>query len=462
MYATAEEWSQAEFGGVRLGDERRNKRLVAIGAAFKKNPQATIPQQMKSVAATKATYRFLDNKAMTFERIQEEHWKKTRAMAGTKDVVLLIQDTTIIDLTFRQVADVGEVGNGKGRGLVLHTTLAVTPSNGAVLGVMNQYIHRRQRTHTKNEPSSKRVKRETEARFWRESVEAIGMAPLDSRWVYVADRGADVFDFYGACRAHNADLLVRIAQDRRRLDSEGNPGHVIRFLRAQGSLHQMQVPVTDKSKSPRQATVELTYAAVTLRPPVHPRAHDPGPQQVYGIRVWETDPPEDAEPLEWLLVTSMPINAIPDAVRYVQWYARRPTIEDYHQCLKTGCRLQERQLHTADRFERLLGIVGVVALSLLQLRDAARHTAEDNPASTILDPDFVTVIALHLKLSPDQLTARQAWLWIALQGGHLNRKHDPPPGWKALWHGWQHLQSLVEGFRLARDHPLNDLSIFCG
>ncbi len=115
-------------------------------------------------------------------------------------------------------------------------------------------------------------------------------------------------------------------------------------------------------------------------------------------------------------------------MQYVKWYAPRPSIEDYHQCLKTGSNLEQPQLHSADRFERLIGVIGVAAIYLLQFRSAQR-LATPTLAHTILDADAITVIALHLHLDPRELTTQQAWSWIAQQGGYVNRKNDPPPGW---------------------------------
>jgi hypothetical protein len=414
-------------------------------------PDKSIPQQMKSTKRTKAFYRLMDNEALTHEKIQQSHWEHSRQKGSTCAVVLLIQDSTYVDLTGREVAEVGVIGDGKGQGLILHTTLGVVPDSEAVIGVMHQRVYRRQPTHTSGESSTKRTKRQTEAQFWEETVKAVGEVSRHTRWVYVADRRGDVFGFYGICRQYNADMLVRVAQDRRIEDVQGQLAHLIAYLRQLAAGGQLEVTVTDKTKQPRQTTVQIAFAPVTLLPPVHARADAPPAQAVYGIRVWEQHPPAGGTPLEWLLVTSLPINEVTQAMQYVRWYAQRPIIEDYHQALKTGCKVEQRQLHSADRFERLIGVIGVAAIYLLQLRSAHR-LATASLAQTVLDADATTVIALHLHLDPSQLTTEQAWQWIAQQGGYLNRKHDPPPGWKCLWQGWHFLQSLVNGFRLARDH----------
>jgi hypothetical protein len=449
MQLVAAEWCEQQFGCSQLGDRRRTRRLVEIATHMSQQPDGSIPQQMRASSRTKAVYRFMDTEGLSHQTVQQAHWQHSRLTGLAQPTLLLIQDTTYIDLTGRAVADVGVIGDGNGQGFVLHTTLGVIPDSEAVVGLMHQQVYRRHPTRTRGEASTRRVKRATEARFWQEAVQAIGEVPSQTRWVYVADRGGDVFTFYGACRHHHADLLVRVAQDRRIQDGEGQMGHLFPYLRQLPAMEQMQVTVTDKAKNPRQAFVQVAFAPLILLPPVHVRPDTPAAQGMYGIRVWEAQPPEGVAPLEWLLVTSLPIEDSRQTIQYVEWYAHRPLIEDYHQCLKTGCQLERRQLHTASRFERLIGVLGVVAIYLLQLRCAARLPTQ-SPTEAGLDNDMQTVIALHLHIAPQQLTARQAWLWIAQQGGYLNRKHDPPPGWKCLWQGWHYLQSLVHGFRLAR------------
>lgn len=75
------------------------------------------------------------------------------------------------------------------------------------------------------------------------------------------------------------------------------------------------------------------------------------------IRVWEKQAPEGEEPLEWLLMTSMPTSTLAQAWERVDWYQCRWLVEDYHHCLKSGCRIEERQLQTVDGLMRRLGSV---------------------------------------------------------------------------------------------------------
>ena len=128
-------------------------------------------------------------------------------------------------------------------------------------------------------------------------------------------------------------------------------------------------------------------------------------------------------------------------------------VEDYHQCLKTGCRIEERQVQSAERLIRLLGLLSPLAVRLLQVRDLSRQ-APECPAHWVIEPETLAVLAAQVGLSPSTMTVGTFWTEVARMGGYLARRGDGPPGWKTLWKGWLHLQALLEGVHLASHLPL--------
>jgi hypothetical protein len=152
--------------------------------------------------------------------------------------------------------------------------------------------------------------------------------------------------------------------------------------------------------------------------------------------------------LEWILVTSVPTTTLEQAWERVGWYEHRWIVEDYHQCLKTGCLLEERQVQSADRLIRLLGLLSPLAVRLLLLRDLARREPE-RPAHEVLDADLLAIVAAQTDQAPTQMTTGAVWKAIAQMGGYLARRDDGPPGWKTVWKGWLRVQTLLEGVHLA-------------
>jgi hypothetical protein len=292
---------------------------------------------------------------------------------------------------------------------------------------------------------------------WARQVAQIGPPPPGATWVHVGDRGSDVFPFFAACRTHGAQVLVRIAPDRCITTAADEPRHLREYARAlpAQATRPFAVPARPKtSKHPartaRQTTLAVAWAPITVAPPFHTPKQAPLPAWV--VRTWEPDPPPaEAEPLEWLLLTTVPTPTVADAWERVDWYTRRWLAEDYHQALKTGCRLEQSQLRDGAAIARLVGLLAPVAVRLLQLRAAARSTPEQ-PATTVVEPRVVQVVAGLTGQEPD-LSCAQLWRLVARLGGHQGRKGDGPPGWRTVWRGWSYVQTVLRGVTLAADLP---------
>jgi hypothetical protein len=172
------------------------------------------------------------------------------------------------------------------------------------------------------------------------------------------------------------------------------------------------------------------------------------PLVVTVVRTWEPEPPEGEEALEWLLLTSVSVENEEQAWERVEWYRMRWIIEDYHQCLKTGCQIEARQVQTYEGLRTVLGFLAPLAVRLLQLRSEAR-AQPDQPAQDVLPKEVVQVVAYLAHVAPSRLTVQKCWHRIAQAGGFLGRKGDGEPGWKTLWLGWLYIQTLLEGIHLA-------------
>jgi hypothetical protein len=170
--------------------------------------------------------------------------------------------------------------------------------------------------------------------------------------------------------------------------------------------------------------------------------------------VREVDPPAGAAPLEWVLLTNVPVATAADAWERADWYACRPVIEEFHKALKTGCGVEDLQFTTRHALEVAIALLSVVATRLLRLRDLSRDDrTKDRPAADVLDPVYVEVLSAVRFKRRRPLTVLEFCLALAWLGGHLNRKSDRPPGWLVLWRGWTKLQQMVaavEADRAAR------------
>ncbi len=199
---------------------------------------------------------------------------------------------------------------------------------------------------------------ERETDVWMRQVQAIGTPESASMWVHVGDRGADMFPFFQACRSTQTQFLVRAAQNRRVQESEEEITYSLTQARAFPSQASrvLELPARHGHQK-RSAQLQLAFGQMTLLPPRHEPRASKDPLTVWVIRVWEEQAPEGEEPLEWLLLTSVPTTTLEQAWERVDWYGRSFLDEDYHQCLKSGCRIEQRQLQTVDGLIRRLGSV---------------------------------------------------------------------------------------------------------
>jgi len=405
---------------------------------------------MHSWKETKALYRLLDEPDVTFSALMHPHFQQTRQQANASAVVLLVQDTTDIDLSHRRkISGVGQIGNERGRGFFVQTVLAVRPQSREVLGCMAQEPFVRIPAPDGEQRHQRLKREERESDVWIRQVHAIGTPAAGSMWVHVGDRGADMFPFFQACQATQTHFLVRAAQNRRVQESEDEINYSL--MRARSWPSQASRPFEVPARHGRQARstqLQLSFGQMTLLPPRNEPRASKEPLTVWVMRVWEEQAPEGEEPLEWILLTSVPTTTLEEAWERVDWYRHRWLVEDYHQCLKSGCRIEERQLQTVEGLIRLLGLLSPLAVRLLQVRACAREDPE-RPASELIDPLMLAVLAERSGHSPATMTVGTFWTEVARLGGYLARSHDGPPGWRTIWKGWLSLQTLLEGVHLA-------------
>ena len=172
------------------------------------------------------------------------------------------------------------------------------------------------------------------------------------------------------------------------------------------------------------------------------------------IYVLEPNPPEGEEPIEWMLLTTLPVASFEEAYEKVRWYCLRWRIEMYFKVLKSGFRVEACRLGHADRLARYLMVMSIAAWRLFMLTLIAR-TAPDTPCTHFLTDDEWRVLfrKTHRNQPPPTTPppAGSVVVWIAKLGGYLARKSDGPPGTTTLWRGWKRFADLTEGWSLGAE-----------
>jgi hypothetical protein len=452
-----ESFGAAHFGAAQLGDKRLTARAVKTADAMMRHPGGTLPDKLAK-AELLGFYDFANNPKVTHDNVLAAHCSRTlERMAACDGPVLVIHDTTEADYSGLNVAGLGSIGNGHCRGLLLHNVLAFDYANREALGLAGQFVHQR-RTVRKGE--TQKVKREhpqRESRLWVRGTQAVGTAPAGKLWVNLMDRGGDTFESLAKQHELGQFYVVR-SKSNRTVPVRDKLGRKIKrklhgWARKLPHAGRRTVAVAAQEDQPaRQATMAVAYAACTLPAPTSRRGqHGDEPLSVWVVHLTELDAPKGARPLEWILLTNVPIRTQAEAWERVDWYECRPVIEELHKGMKTGCGMELAQFTTRKALEVTIAMVSVVSVQLLRLRDLSRRAdADATPAVEVIDACYVEALSLWRHKRIDLTMSVKEFLHaLAYKGGHLNRKHDRPPGWLVLWRGWMELQPIVEGIRLA-------------
>lgn len=458
-------FGELHFGKAELGDRRRTKRLVQVADALVRHPGGSLPEKLRGPGELEGLYRLMKGKAVTHESVLAPHRERTLQRVAEHDgTVLILHDTTELDYTtHRSVCDAGQIGNGSRRGWLCHNSLAVTAEQREVLGLTSQILHRRAEVKQKESVRTRYRRSNRESRLWLQGTQSL---PANRKIVDVCDRGADTFEFLEHEFHSGRTFVVRSAYNRRAL-----PGHqqsvdrrlLHDIVREQPALGQWTLCVsparlvkkpkkTGKNKvvkrQGRDAHLCVAAAPVEVCPSSDKRGeYGTDCLPLWIVRVWEPHPPADTPPLEWFLLTNHPVESFEAAWEVVSWYECRWIIEEYHKAQKTGCSIERPQFNSSARLHPMIALLSVVAISLLNLRNLSRRDdAKGRPATEVISANYVCLLsAWRCKKQKPDWTIHEFFMALARLGGHLNRKHDPPPGWIVLWRGWAQLQFMMEG-----------------
>jgi Transposase DNA-binding/Transposase Tn5 dimerisation domain len=451
---TDSDWAIEEFGAADLGDARRTARLVTLARQLARSPHCSFPQSL-SQAQLKAAYRFFDNDGVDTDGILSSHIGQTLGRMRDLPVVLAVQDSTEYNLTHLPATQgMGYCSHKHVRGFFMHSMLALTPE-GLPLGVLGLKTWTRPLAQLGKRKQRKTLPvRQKESVKWIEGLEHMTTLSAHcpaSQIVGVCDREADMYDLFAAERAERVDWLVRAAWNRRVDHPEKYLWEAMQSIPEMGTM-PLRVPARG-AVAERTAELAIRCAPVRIRPP---RSHKvKGLAEVEVCVVWaiETMPPAGIEPIEWMLLSSVPTHTVEQALERLSWYARRWTIETWHRVLKSGCQIEARQFGDVQRFMRATALFAVISWRILYATLLGRLDADISCEVLLQRFEWQ---ALYCRTHgtttppPQPPTLGQAVLWIAKLGGYLGRKRDRPPGTTVMWRGFLALHETSQMYLIFR------------
>lgn len=457
----ANRWSEREFGEAQLGDARRTKRLVEIGARLAEHPGGTLSATIAEMSVLKRGYELFSREKVTHNSVMEAHIERTRATLREPGEYFVIEDTTSLDFeSHLAMKDMGWVDNGH-RGLHVHSALATrverwedcTP-HVTIVGLPRQEVWTRfGKPKNRGESRAARRKRSRESERWAKSVIEMGRAPEGARRTYMADRESDIFEVFGYCQNNGWEFIIRSKEPRRLFGEKGSICDAVANAPLLGTkrifLRAVSATPDRKAMPAREATLEVRACSVKVQCPRdrHPQL-DPIALNVVEVR--EIDAPPGVEPLHWLLLTTWNCDDIEAVWRVVESYASRWLIEEYHKALKTGTGIEKAQLTTRHRMEAYLGVLALVAVRLLNIKLLARTCPDAPLPAEAMGPEIIEILDVRFGRPTTGWTYATALIAIARLGGFHARKADGLPGWMTIWRGWNRLMDMIEGADLIR------------
>lgn len=466
-------WIMEEMQSADLRDKRLERRLIGLLDSLSKSSTASIPAACNDRTEMVAAYRFFDNEKVEFENVLEPHIDATCRRVAKQKVVLLVQDTTELDLTRpqSQMQGAGPLHQGKRCGALLHPLVALT-TDGTPLGTAYAQAWSREKkpkltANKRRVACNQKSLSEKETYRWLETAEQCQAIKADcpaTQLIMVADRESDITEVIDYCNSQDDfDWVIRGGVDRilsKTSKSEASikvcdellQGKIrlqkemsIRSRVSWGSASLKQHP-SQADRDAREITCTVHAGKVSLNDP----RRDPTQRKTAGVSVnavlvSEVDPPKGVQAVEWLLLTSLPIGSVKQIEAIIDHYEKRWVIELYFKVLKSGCKIESRRFGHIDRFLPALALYMIIAWRSLYICRISR-THEDSSCELIYQKsEWQSVWRLVKRSQPPKRPPKLIEMTkiVAQLGGYVNRKNSGPPGPQTMWIGLQRMHDIA-------------------
>jgi hypothetical protein len=422
-----------------------------------------------------AAYRFFDNEKIEFENVLAPHIDATCARVAQQPVALLVQDTTELDLTrpVSKMQGTGPLHSGRRNGALLHPLVAFT-TDGTPLGTLYAQAWSREdktgqpklSTNARHVANHQTPIEEKESYRWLETAkqcaELKSQCP-DTQLVMVADRESDIVDVLDYCTQQtDFDWVIRGGMKRILAKSDKSEPSVpivdqlregkvrlekpvsIRGRESWGS-NQIKHRIGQADREAREASIAVRCGTVNLNDPRRQAGRKPEGIKVNAVLASEINPPKDTPPVQWLLLTSLPIRTKKQLEAVIEYYEKRWMIELYFKVLKSGCRIEARRFEHIDRFLPALALYMIIAWRSLYVCRVSRTHKESSCELVYSAAEWKSVWQIVKKKKPPAKPPRllQMTKIVAQLGGYVNRKTAAPPGPQSIWIGLQRMHDFA-------------------
>jgi hypothetical protein len=441
-------WVEEELATINLGDVRLDNRAIKIATVLNFAPGKTIPQAFKSRADIKACYNFYQNDQVNEEKLLLPHIERTIERIKEFPVVLCPSDTTEIDLTSkRAMQDKQRLTNTK-EGIWLHATIAVTPERLTLGSIEANFWERKpERVGKKRTEIDKAPIEEKESYRWLQGYRTackIAREVPKTQIISLFDREGDIIEIFAeaseqrkqGCAAH---FVVRSNHDRNiQNDNEEESESTIKLrkkLQNSEAIGELEFTIQERSnRKARKVRQRLKATSMVLTP----RNKKDIRVEVNTVMCEEIDPPEGEKPIVWVFITDLPIETFTDVELIVKYYLCRWEIETFFKVLKSGCKIEDRQLKYASSMRNLISLFIILAWRIMYTMMLGRVCSDMSAGDLFEDAEWKSVCKIYDRKKPlprKPPPLGEFILMIAALGGYVRQKNGPPPGVKTMWKG---------------------------
>ncbi len=454
-------WVESEFESIDLGDYRLDCRSIGIIEGLGLAPGRSIPQTFKGRSELKAVYNFFSNDKVSSEKILKPHVDHTIERVKDYPIVLLPSDTTKIDFTSKKAMKGKERLSNQRNGFWLQSTIAVTPQRLNLGSVEANFWSRNPEVSTDNGKVRDSLPIEKKESFrWLQSYKIaceIARETPNTQIIYMTDREGDIVEVFNESEEQKkkgayADFIVRSQHDRS-IDTENAKDKKTRIklrkkLKESPTLGEVEfdIPPT-KNRKGRKVRQELKAVRVKLNPTRGFKAK----VKVNAVMAIETNPPERETPLIWVFITSLLINNFEDVMKIIEYYLCRWEIELFFKVLKSGCKIEERQLQEANRMKALIAVFMALSWRVVFTMMLSRISPEISSGDIFTANEWKSVYKVQNKnkVLPRKPPPLGEFIdMVAGLGGYIKRKKGEPPGVKVMWKGMARMVDFAEAWEV--------------
>lgn len=446
----------AQLGHFDFGDKRLNNRCSScIQQIIASGAQNSFPCIFKDPYQLKAFYRLMNHEKIDHKDFFTGYQKGVIAQLQSNpglpkhQKLYLFNDTTYGKYHHRKDLELGYMEKLTDNGLIIHTSILTDAQMYPLSPAVQQLYVRDPANFRKRHKRKQRPFEEKESYKWTKSIDWAKQLSeqTGAQVIQVNDRESDIAELFNYAFKQEQFFIVRAWHNRNVIGSEDQ---LWDYVRKQQPIKQGPRQLLDRKGQAHLVDCQIRYAQVQLRKI---------DQAVFVVHLLAEQSTIDLETTEWFLLCNLPLKQADEIEQVIDVYVHRwRTCEDFHKCLKTGCRIQQRQFNSIKALTNSIALLSLVAVRLLGMR----HLAQVNPQQPVQEVLQVEEVKLAELLAPQFLkpsdlkhcqpyTVMWCVLLIGRMGGHQGYTHKGLPGWQTLYHGWNYFQTLLKGINLSKN-----------